>query len=132
MRTSVRLAAVMLVAQGPLTSLFLFLMLGNRAGFANILQFSPVPALTIVLSTVDTVGGVAAGIQLWRFKKSGWTIGLIVFIVGLLNDLGSLMFPGPKATPLIIAVSTAFHLLGIILLGLTSWRRTVQCEQPGR
>jgi hypothetical protein len=116
----------MLVAQGPLASLVLFLVLGNRAGFANIVQFFPVPALTIVLLTVDTVGGLIAAIQLWRFKKSGWTMGLIVFLVGLLNDLASLMFPAPKANPPVIAVSTAFHLLGIILLGLTSWHRTVQ------
>src|SRR5215470_12370718 len=122
MRISVRLVAVMLVAQGPLGSLFLFLTLGNRAGFANILQFFPVPALTIVLLTVDTVGGLIAAIQLWRFKKSGWTMGFIVFSVGLLYDLGSLMFPEPKVNPPIIAVSTTFHLLGIILLGLTSWR----------
>ena len=127
MRKSVTLVSAMLVAQGPLASLFLFLMLGNRAGFANIPQFFPMPVLTIVLLTVDTVGGLAA-IQLWRFKKSGWTLGFIVFSVGLLNDLGSLMFPGPKVTPSIIAASATFHLLGIIFLGLTSWRRTVQCS----
>jgi len=118
----------MLVAQGPLASLLVLLMLGNRAGFSNIVQFFPVPALTFVLLAVNDVGGLIAAIQLWRFKKSGWTIGLIVLVVGLLNDLGSVMFPWPKFTPSMIAVSAAFHLLGIILLCLTSWRRTVQCS----
>lgn len=129
MRTLVRLVAVMLVVEGPLASIVVFIVLGNRAGFANILQFSRVPALTIALSTVGSIGGLIAAIQLWRFRKSGWTIGLLVFLVGLLNDLGSFMFPGPKARPAIIAASTAFHLLGIILLGLTSWRRTGSAQR---
>jgi hypothetical protein len=84
-------------------------------------QFFGMPTLTIVLWIVTVVGGPIAAIQPWRFKKSGWAIGLIVFLFGFLNDtVGFVLFPGSRTHHLpSIALNTAFDLLGIILLGLT-------------
>src|SRR5436309_9434120 len=106
MRLVVRLVAVML-AGGALLSLYAVLVFGNRVGFTHILRFPGVTSLTIVLWIVTTIGGPIAAIQLWRFKRSGWTLGLIVFAVGLLYDtVGLVMIRAPVAHLPSIALNT--------------------------
>jgi hypothetical protein len=97
MRIAVRLVAVMLAGLG-LLSVFAFLVLGHRVGFAYVVRFPGVTVFTILARVVTTVGGPIAAIQLWRSKSSGWTIGLVVSGLGLLADIfGIVTFPKPAS-----------------------------------
>ena len=126
MRIAVRLVAVMLAGLG-LLSLFAFLVLGHRVGFAYVVRSPSVTAFTILAWVVTTVGGPVAAVQLWRSKNSGWTIGLVVFALGLVADIVAILtFPKPGVRLSAVTLNTAFDLVGIIILGSTFWRRGVQ------
>lgn len=126
MRILVRLAAVML-AGIALFTLYAFLVFVSRIGFTHIVGFPGLMIFTIVLWIMTVVGGPIAAIQLWRFKRAGWMVGLVVFGVGLLYyTLGFAMFRGPGAHLPSIAVNATFYLLGVIILSLPSCRRTIQ------
>jgi hypothetical protein len=108
-------------------TLYAFVVFVSAVGFTHILRFPGLLVFTIVLWIATIVGGPIAAIQLWRFKRSGWTVELIVFAVGLLYYMvGFAMFRGPGANLPSIAVNTAFYLLGVIILALPSCRRTIQ------
>ncbi|SRR6266480_579548 len=126
MRIVVRLASVRLVGIA-LFALYAFMVFVSRVGFTQVLQFPGLMVFTIVLWAVTIVGGPIAAIQLWRFKRSGWTVGLVVFGVGLLYyTVGFATFRGPGAHLPSIAVNATFYLLGVIILSLPSCRRTIQ------
>lgn len=120
MHIAVRLAAVMLASSALLTLSGLAIFV-SRLGFARVVLF---PRLMLFADAVTIVGGLIAAIQLWRFKRSGWTVGLVVFGVELFYQtvgLAILREPGARL-PGIVAVAT-FDLLGIIILSLPSCRR---------
>ncbi len=120
MHIVVRLAAVMLTSSALITLSGLMIVV-SRLGFAHVLLF---PRLMLFADAVTIVGGLIAAIQLWRFKRSGWTVGLVVFGVELFYQtvgLAILQEPGARL-PGIVAVAT-FDLLGVIILSLPSCRR---------
>lgn len=122
MLVAIRLAAVMLagVALLALSGLGVFV---SRAGVAEVILF---PRLMLIADVVLIVGGPIAAVQLWRIKRSGLTLGLIVFGVGLLYDtvgLSLLQEPGVRL-PGIVAIAV-FDLLGLTVLSALSWRRAI-------
>src|SRR3989442_50907 len=122
MHIVVRLAAVMLASSALITLSGLMIVV-SRLGFAHVLLF---PRLMLFADAVTIVGGLIAAIQLWRFKRSGRTVGLVVFGVELFYQtvwLAILQEPGARL-PGIVAVAT-FDLLGVIILSLPSCRRAV-------
>ena len=126
MRIVVRVAAVML-AGIAFVMLYALMVFASRVGFEHILRFPGLLAETIVLWIATIVGGPIAAIQLWRFRRSGWAVGLVVFGVGLLyHTVGFALFRGPGAHLPSTAVYAAFYLLGVIILSLPSCRRTLQ------
>ena len=136
MHIAVRLAAVMLASSALLTLSGLTIFV-SRFGVARVVLF---PRLMLFADAVTIVGGLIGAIQLWRFKQSGWTVGLVVFGVELLYEtvgLAILWEPGARL-PGIVAVAT-FDLLGIIILSLPSCRRAIRapaiaapCGRPPR
>ena len=123
MRIVVRLAAVWLAGIAFLT-LSGLIVLVSRRGFTHLALFSGLMVFDLVLTIV---GGPIAAIQLWRFKRSGRTVGLIVFGVRLFySTVGLAMFPVPGARLPYVAVSATFDLLGGTILSLASFRRTLQ------
>jgi len=126
MRILVRLAAVML-AGIALFTLYAFLIFVSRVGFTHIVRFPGLMTFTIVLWIVTIIGGTIASIQLWRFKRVGWVVGLVVFSVGLLYyTVGFIMFRRPGADLPSVAVNVAFYVLGVVILSLPACRRTFQ------
>ena len=110
-----------------LFTLYAFLVFVSRIGFTHIVGFPGLMGSTIVLWVVTIVGGPIAATQLWRFKRVGWALGLVVFGVGLLYyTAGVAMFRGPGAHLPSIAVNATFYLFGVIILSLPSCRRTIQ------
>ena len=123
MRIVVRLAVVWLAGIAFLT-LSGLIVLVSRRGFTHLALSSSLMVFDLV---VTIVGGPIAAIQLWRFKRSGRTVGLIVFGVRLFySTVGLAMFPVPGARLPYVAVSATFDLLGGTILSLASCRRTLQ------
>jgi hypothetical protein len=122
----VKLAALMLAAAALFTFYACLVFVGS-IGLRHFSQFPGLMAITVVLWIVTIGGGPIAAIGLWRSRRSGWLIGLVVFAVGLLYyTVGYGVFGGPGAYLPVIVVAIAFHLLGIVLLSLPASRRAIR------
>ena len=117
----------MMLAGTWLSYFFVFLVLGHRVGFTDVVRLPGVTVFTVIDWVVTTVGAPVAAVQLWRSKSSGWTIGLVVFALSLVTDIVAIMTsPTPGVGLSAVTLRTAFDLVGIIVLGLTLCRRGIQ------
>jgi hypothetical protein len=116
-----------MLAAAALFTLYACLVFVGSIGLRHFSQFPGLMSSTVVLWIVTIFGGPIAAIQLWRSRKSGWLIGLVVFAVGLLyHTVDFAVFRGPGAYLPVIVAATAFHLLGIVLLSLPASRRAIR------
>ena len=116
-----------MLAAAALFTLYACLVFVGSMGLRHFSQFPGLMSSTVVLWIVTIFGGPIAAIQLWRSRKSGWLIGLVVFAVGLLYyTVGFAVFGGPGAYLPVIVVATPFHLLGVALLSLRAPRRAIR------
>jgi hypothetical protein len=116
-----------MLAAAALFTLYACLVFVGSVGFRHFSQSPGLMSMTVVLWIVTIVGGPIAAVGLWRSRRSGWLIGLVVFAVGLLYyTVGFAAFGGPGTYLPVVVLALAFHLLGIVLLSLPASRRAIR------